>query len=137
VITDLTSATRFELNGISVDATQASFVDGTTGVAQGARVKVRGRVEAGLLVATEVELRSDDEAFSDGVDLRDRIALLDTGAQTFVVRGVTVFYGTSPAPRYENGTEASLANDLRVRVRAVRSADSTRVEATRIEFLSN
>ena len=137
VITALTSATRFELNGIGVDATQANFIDGTTGIVPGARVKVRGRVEAGLLVATEVDLRSDDDAFNDGVDLRDDIASLDTAAQTFVVRGITVFYGTSPAPRYENGTVSDLAIDRRVRVRAVLSSDRTRVEANRIEFLGS
>ena len=137
LITALTSATRFELNGIGVDATQANFIDGTTGIVPGARVKVRGRVEAGLLVATEVDLRSDDDAFNDGVDLRDDIASLDTAAQTFVVRGITVFYGTSPAPRYENGTVSDLAIDRRVRVRAVLSSDRTRVEANRIEFLGS
>lgn len=135
VITSLTSATRFELNGIDVDATQASFVDGTAGVVQGARVKVRGRVEGGRLLASEVDLRSDDDAFNDGVDLRDRISALDTSAQTFVVRGVTVFYGGSPGPRFDNGTVSDLANDVRVRVRAVLSADRTRVEATRVEFV--
>lgn len=137
VITTLTSATRFELNGIAVDATQANFVDGTAGVVQGARVKVRGRAVGGLLLATVVDIRSDDEAFNDGVDLRDRIASLDTAARTFVVRGVTVFYGTSPGPRYDNGTEGDLANDRLVRVRAVLSTDRTRVEASRVEFLAN
>jgi len=50
---------------------------------------------------------------------------------------VTVFYGTSPGPRYDNGTEGDLANDRLVRVRAVLSTDRTRVEASRVEFLAN
>lgn len=137
VITALTSTTRFDLNGIAVDATQASFVDGTAGIVQGARVKVRGRAEGGVLLASVVDLRSDDDALNDGIDLRDRITALDTAARTFVVRGVTVFYGTSPAPRYDNGTEADLGTGVRVRVRALLSADRTRVEASRIEFLGS
>jgi hypothetical protein len=135
LITSLTSVTRFAVNGIDVDASGATFEDGTGGVLLGARVKVRGRASGGGIVASRVELRDDDEAFNDGFDLRDRIEGLDTGAKTFRVRGVTVFYGN--APRYDNGSEAALANQVCVRVRATLSADRTRVVATRIEFNDN
>jgi hypothetical protein len=127
--------TRFAVNGIEVDASGASFEPGTGGVLLGARVKVRGAAAAGRLVATRVELRDDDDAFNDGFDLRDLITDFDGAARTFRVRGVSVFYGTVPAPRYDNGSEADLANNRRVRVRAQLSADRTRVEATRIEFV--
>jgi hypothetical protein len=137
LITALTSVTRFAVNGIDVDAGGATFVDGTGGVLLGARVKVRGRAADGTVVASRVDVRDDDDAFNDGFDLRDLIVGLDTGARTFRVRGVTVFYGTTPAPRYDNGSEADLADGRRVRVRAQLSADRTRVEATRIEFVNN
>jgi hypothetical protein len=137
LITSVTSVTRFAVNGIDVDATAATFVDGTGGVLLGARVKVRGTASGGLVVARSVDLRDDSDAFNDGFDLRDVIADLDTAAKTFRVRGVTVFYGTVPAPRYDNGGESDLRNDRRVRVRAQLSADRTRVEATRIEFVNN
>jgi hypothetical protein len=136
LITALTSVTRFAVNGIEVDATGATFVDGTGGVLLGARVKVRGRTAGGVLVAAKVDLRSDDDAFNDGVDLRDELTDLDTEAKTFRVRGVTVFYGTVPPPQYEVGTEADLQNGRRVRVRATLAPDRTRVLAGRIRFES-
>lgn len=132
LITSLTSITRFAVNGINVDASAARFEDGTNGVLLGARVKVRGRSAVGELIAASVDLRSDDDAFNDGVDLREVITGLNTTLKTFQVRGVTVFYGASP--RYDNGTEGDLADGRRVRVRGVLSADRTRAIATRIEF---
>jgi hypothetical protein len=137
LITALTSTARFAVNGIAVDASGATFEDGSAGVVLGARVKVRGRAAGGELIAERVELRSDDDAFNDGIELRDVIEGLNTAAQTFRVRGVTVFYGTAPAPRFDGGTVNDLADGVRVRVRAALSADRTRVEATRIEFVEN
>jgi hypothetical protein len=138
VITALTSVTRFAVNGIDVDASNATFEPGTGGVLLGTRVKVRGASSGGVLVARSVELRGDDDPFNnDGIDLRGEISGFDAAARVFSVRGVTVFYGTVPAPRYDNGSESDLANGRRVRVRAQLSADRTRVEATRIEFVSN
>lgn len=136
-ITALGSSTRFDVNGIEVDARSATFADGSAGVVLGARVKVRGRAEAGALVAGSVELRSDQEAYEEGFDLRDALSGLDLVAQAFVLRGVTVFYGSVPPPQFDNGSAADLANGRRVRVRAVLSADRTRVVATRIEFINN
>jgi hypothetical protein len=135
LISALTSITVFRVNGIAVDARNAAFVDGSAGVLLGARVRVRGRAAGGLLVASEVDLRSDDDAFGDGVDLRDEIAALDTTARTFVIRGITVFYGTLPPPEFRNGDASMLANGVRLRVRAQLSPDRTHVVATRIEFL--
>ena len=132
LITALTSVTRFAVNGIEVDAAGARFEDGTGGILLGARIKVRGRSSGGTLIATSVDVRSDDDAFNDGVDLRDAIVGLDTGAQTFQMRGVTVFYGN--APEFRNGSAADLADGRRVRVRGVLSPDRTRAIATRIEF---
>jgi hypothetical protein len=135
VITSLTSVTRFAVNGIDVDASAASFEPGTGGVLLGARVKVRGTSRGGVLVASRVELRDDDDPFDNGgIDLRGEISALDPLTRTFSVRGVTVFYGTTPPPEFENGSVDDLANDRRVRVRAQLSADRTRAEARRIEF---
>ena len=98
----------------------------------GARVKVRGRSTGGTLIAASVDLRSDDDAFNEGVDLRDVITDLNTSTQTFRVRGITVFYGNGPrVPQWHRG---DLANGRRVRVRGTLSADRTRAIATRIEF---
>jgi Domain of unknown function (DUF5666) len=132
LITSLASTTSFAVNGVNVNASNANFVDGTAGIVLGARVKVRGRSAGGELIAASVDLRSDADAFGDGVDLREQMTSLDTSAQTFQVRGITVFYGNGP--EFRNGTAADLANGKRVRVRGTLSADRTRVVATRIEF---
>ncbi len=134
LVTSFTSVTSFSVNGIAVDASAASFPDGSAGLGVGVRVEVEGRVRNGVLVASQVELRSDDEEFDEGVDLRGALSALDTAASTFVLRGVTMFYGTVPPPQYDNGSEATLADGRCVRVRGTLDADRTRAVATRIEF---
>jgi hypothetical protein len=134
LITSFTSATQFAVNGFTVDASAASP---PSGLAVGVRVEVKGRISAGTLVASSVALRSDVDVFNEGLDVRDLIANLDTNAKTFSVRGVTVFYGSVPPPQFDKGTEATLANGVRVRVRAVLAPDRTQVIATRIEFVNN
>lgn len=137
LVTSFTSLSRFEVNGITVDAGNASFANGSAGVVRGARVKVRGNAAGGGLVASSVALRSDDDSFNEGVDIRDLIATVDSAAQTFTLRGITVFYGN--APRVDNGSLADLVNGVgrSVRVRGVLSADRTRVLASRIEFINS
>jgi hypothetical protein len=134
LITTFTSVAQFSVNGVRVDA---SAIAAVAGLAEGVQVEVRGRSAAGVLVAASVTVRSDADVFNDGVDIRDVIAALDTAAQTFTLRGVTVSYGTTPPPRFDNGTVADLANGRRVRVRGNLSSDRTRVVATRIEFVNN
>ena len=133
LITTFVSAAQFSVNGVRVDASAAPVA----GLAEGVRVEVRGRSVAGVLVAASVKLRSDDDAFNDGVDLRGTIGSVDTVAQTFTLRGITVFYGTQPPPEFDNGTALNLARDSRVRVRGNLSADRTRLVATRIDFVNN
>jgi hypothetical protein len=133
LVTALDSATSFSVNGVPVDASVAAFPDGP--VSLGERVEVEGRVANGVLVATEVELRSDDELLNEGIELRGTLSGLNLGATTFVLRGVTIFYGTVPPPEYvAPASEAGLADGQCVRVRARLDADRTRVLATRIEF---
>jgi hypothetical protein len=135
LVTAFTSVTRFFVNGIEVDASGARFEPGSAGVVLGARVKVRGAAAAGRVVATRVELRDDDDAFNDGIDLRDAVADLDRVARSFRIRGIAVDYdGTT---QFEKGSAGELDNGDRVRVRGKLSADRTRVRAERIEFLDN
>ena len=136
LISAFTDAARFSVNGVRVDASNATRAGA---LALGVRVKVRGRSQAGVLVAASVDVRSDDDAFGDGVDVRDVIGTVDTRAQTFTLplRGITVFYGGVAPDRFEHGTASDLVGGRLVRVRGLLSADRTRVLATRIEFLSN
>jgi hypothetical protein len=132
VITAFTSTAAFEVNGIVVDAANASFPDGTAGIALGARVEVSGAAVNGVLVATKVEVEERRDRGQRPLEFHGEMGNLDTTAKTFALRGLTVSYG--PNTEYRDGTEATLANGRRVEVRGVISADRTRVEARRIEF---
>jgi hypothetical protein len=132
-ITDFTSTASFSVNGLPVDASKASFPDGTAGIVKGAMVDVEGAIVNGVLVATEVSLEKEHE--SENVnELHGAISALSTQAQTFMVRGVTVHYSTSTV--FKNGAQASLANGVTVEVMGVLSSDGTTVEASLIEFES-
>lgn len=132
LITAFTSGASFAVNAITVDASSANRP--ASGLGAGVRVKVRGRAMAGIVIAASVELHSDDDAYSEGIELRGLVAGLDTAARTFSLRGVNVFYGTDPAPRFEGGSAANLVNDVCLRVRGRLDAERTRVVATHVEF---
>jgi hypothetical protein len=115
VVTAFTDARRFVVNDTTVDATAAQFPDGTS-FGMGSRVKVEGRLSAGVLVAAKVELESDDEIRDEGIDLRGAIESLDAAATTLRLRGTAVFYGGNNV-RFEGGTAARLDVGVRVRVK--------------------
>jgi hypothetical protein len=132
VITAFTSTEAFEVNGLKVDATNATFPDGKAGVVLGARVEVEGAIVAGVLVATKVELRERRDPLARLLEFRGEMSRLDTAAKTFALRGLTIYYGGSVT--YKNGTEASLANGKLVEVKGTISLDRTRIDARIIEF---
>jgi hypothetical protein len=134
VITAFTSTESFEVNGIKVDATNAAFPDGKTGVVLGARVEVEGAIVNGVLVATEVSLRERRDPALRLLEFRGEMSRLDTNAKTFALRGLTMYYGGTVI--YRNGTEASLANGKLVEVKGTISLDRTRIDARVIEFRS-
>lgn len=131
-ITAFTSNTAFVINGLSIDATNASFPDGTAGVVLGARVEVEGRLSNGVLVASKVEIEDRRDHGHRRLELHGAIAAIDTTAKTFVVKAVTVSYAGTVT--YKDGAEADLALGKNVEVRGTLSADRTKLEATRIEF---
>jgi Domain of unknown function (DUF5666) len=133
IITDFTSVTSFSVNGLPVDASKAEFPDGTAGIMKGAMVEVEGAIVNGVLVATEVKLENEQQELNQ-IELFGAISSLDTGAQTFMVRSVTVHYGAATV--FANGAQANLANGKLVEVKGVLSTDGTKVEASRIEFKS-
>ena len=132
VITVFTSDTNFELNGLKVDATNASFSDGRTGIVLGARVEVEGAVVNGVLVASKVEIEDRRDRGMRQLELHGELGNLNTTDKTFALRGVTVWYGGTV--EYRDGSVATLANGKRVEVKGVLSTDRTRLEAQRIEF---
>lgn len=132
IVTAFDSASSFSVNGLPVNASAASFPDGTAGIALGARVEVTGTISNGVMQASQVEIEERRIPGPRQWDLRGEIGNLDTTARTFALRGVTVWYGGSVD--FRDGTAATLANGVRVRVRGPLAADRTRLEATRIDF---
>ncbi len=134
-ITAFASASAFSVNGQPVDASGAAFPDGSTGLALGMQVEVKGTVRNGVLVATQVELESRHKGDADRrFELHGLITAVDAAAQTFVVRGVTVSYAGSVS--YTGGTAANLVVGTRVEVRGGAGSSRTQVVATAIAFES-
>jgi hypothetical protein len=129
-ITQFASPEQFGVDEIPVDARGAAFPKGQAGLALGARVEVEGWLAGGTLVARSVKLESDDELRS--FEIEGVITALDAAAQSFVVRGITVSY--AGAPRFEGGTAADLAPNVRVEVKGTLSAERTRLQAASIQI---
>ena len=132
VITVFTSVRSFEINGLLVDASQASFPDGSAGITLGSRVEVEGTVDNGTLVATKVEVEERRDMGHRQMELHGAMGDLDTAGKTFALRGVTVWYGGQV--QFRDGSEATLANGRQVEVKGVLGSDRTRLDARRIEF---
>lgn len=134
VITAFTSATAFSVNGLVVDATNASFRQGTATLALGVRVEVKGTVVDGKLVATSVKTEGRERAADNGnvIELHGKISALNTTAQTFSLRGLTVSYAGSV--NFQRGSAANLVNGVEVEVKGQAAGGGTTVQATRIKF---
>ena len=128
-ITAFTSATAFAVGGITVDASGASFPDGRAGLALGTSVEVKGRLSAGVLVATTVQLEDEEEG-DEAIEIHGSIASVDGAGRSFVVRGVTVRW--SDATRFDSSTAADLVVGRQVEVKGKPSADGAAVDATLI-----
>lgn len=126
VVTSLTSARRFVVNGVTVDATNAASFP--NGVALGAQVEVKGKLENGVLVARNVELEDSDRR---EFEVKGNIAALDTVAQTFQIRGMLIDYSNA---RFEDGTVANLSVDVRVEIKGQLNTNGTVLQASEVEF---
>lgn len=132
-ISAFTSASVFSVNGAQVDASGASFPDGSAGLAVGTEVEVEGVVRNGVLVASKVEIenshRGDD---SRKLELRGVISSIDTSAKTFVLRGVTVSYAGIVG--YSKGSAANLVVGAKLRVTGGVGSTRSQLLATAIRF---
>ncbi|MFT3802431.1 MAG: DUF5666 domain-containing protein [Burkholderiaceae bacterium] len=130
IVTAFSSPRRFSVNGVDVDASAVAFIPANLGL--GSRVEVDGDYAQGVIRATEVEL--DDEDGNDmrgDFELEGPIANLDTVAQTFTLRGVTVAYGGA---RFSGGDAGGLADGVQVEVEARLAEDGSTLVAREIEF---
>jgi Domain of unknown function (DUF5666) len=131
LVTSISSTALFSISGVNVDASRASFSNGSSGLVLGARAEVKGALVNGTLIASEVELKSPQSSGKE-IELNGAISGLNTSAKTFVLRGVTVGYNAGV--RYEDGAESNLANGVQVEVKGQTAPNSSTVNATRIKF---
>ncbi|MCV2369083.1 DUF5666 domain-containing protein [Roseateles oligotrophus] len=101
-VTQFSSAQRFALDGVAVDASQALF-EGLANLAAGAEASVSGRMIGGVLVASEVHAQA-----AEPLEFSGRIDALDVLRQTISVGGMLLHW--SSATRFVS----SSAKDLRV-----------------------
>lgn len=127
-ITAFSSTSNFQINGLPVNASAATFPNGTAGLVLGARVEVKGSASGGVILAQVVEIEGDDNA--GGVELHGDIESVNAGAQRFVVRGTTVAW--SGATRFDSSAPADIVVGRPVEVKGRLSADGTYVDATEI-----
>ena len=129
-VTDFTSATSFSVDGLPVDATGAQFPDGTAGIVSGARVEVEGSMTNGTLVATKVEVKSNEGDAAVGFEVDGSVSAADPTNSTFMVRGVTVKYGANTT--ISNGTAADLTIGVGVEVHGTLGTDGVTLQADSI-----
>ncbi len=126
VVTSVTGARGFVVDGITVDASGVSSFP--AGIAVGSRVEVKGKLSNGVLQAIRVKLEnSNDRSF----EIKGNIALLDTTAKTFEIRGVLIQYGNAT---FKDGLESNLSVDVRVEIKGSLNATGTVLTATEVEF---
>jgi len=133
LVSNFASVRQFSVNGLQVDASAASFPDGSAGVTAGARVEVKGSLSGGVLRATQVSVESEDEERERGFELKGTISAVDAAAKRLTLRGQVVSWARSDL-RLDDGTLADIAVGREVELRAQLSTDRTGLEATRIKF---
>lgn len=141
-ITAFTSTASFSVNDLPVNASGASFPEGTGGIVAGAFVEVKGALVNGLVVATRVKPEDDGGAGGVGTEfeLHGTVSAATTSGSggSFTLTssgGAAVTVGWDSGIEFRDGTATNLVNDSRVEVKGTLSGGST-VTATRISFES-
>ncbi|MBN8478777.1 MAG: hypothetical protein J0L91_07410 [Burkholderiales bacterium] len=132
-VSDYTSLASFRVAGQQVDARGATFEDGSAAaLADGVRVEVEGRLEAGVVIASKVEFETQAN-----VDLDGNVQSVDPAGRSFTVAGEkiavvasTQFEDKRQPPEPGFGL-AKLAIGDRVSVKAYRGASG--LVAQRVE----
>lgn len=131
-ITDFSSAQSFTVDGMVVDASAAVFEGNVTALATGVRVEVEGAVHNGVLVATQVELKTEEDDQQEGFEIEGAITTVDPKASTFVVHGVSVSFDATTS--FVGGTAADLTSGVRVDIHGALASDGVTVAATQIKI---
>ena len=134
LVTAFTSAQHFFVQGIEVDATNATFEPNAAAVKLGAIVEVRGAAANGVITATRVKVLTGDEDRGMNVELHGDVSALEATAKTFMLREVKIDF--SKVATFKDGTAAQLINGAKVEVKGAWSADRSVLIAAIIEFES-
>ncbi|MBI5721229.1 MAG: hypothetical protein HZC37_26465 [Burkholderiales bacterium] len=127
-----TTLASLRVDGRPVDASAAVINGGT--LALGARVEVVGSLRAGVLVATRVEVRSDEFERARGFELRGPIESVAADRTSLVLRGIAVGL-TRPGLEFKDGGPADLVAGRAVEVRGVLSVgNGARLDALEVRF---
>jgi len=130
IVTEVTSPTSFKLFGLPVDATNATIVNGE-GLKRGARAQVKGALAAGVLVATDVDVKLRGQ--KNVVQLQGVVEALNAQKKTFTLNGVKVFFGGNKVT-FVGGAAADLVDGANVTVIGKQFFDGKIVKAQSIEF---
>lgn len=134
-ITAFDSVTSFEVDGQAVDATRASFPQGTAAPGLGVRVSIEGVSRNGVLVATSVRLEDDEDATPSVFELHGAIESLDAVARQLQIKGVAVDYSGSVS--FTNGSASDLILGRQIEVKGTLQGDGVGLRAQEIKFESN
>lgn len=135
-----TGANTFTINGaVSVDYSSALFNPAGTGesdLTSGAVVEVRGSLAGNVFTATQIDIEAREDAIFAGnpgekQEVEGFVTGFASGASTFQVAGRTL--RLTPGTRFEGGSAADLANDVRVEVEGTIDASGVLV-AVKVEF---
>lgn len=102
VVTAITSASQFEVNGLPVVVAAGAKVEGQ--VALGEQVEVEGRIDNDVLVASKVEVEDDRQGEKDDAfELHGPIASVDPASGTFTMRKGTVIVKWDDKTGFDKG----------------------------------
>jgi hypothetical protein len=129
VISDFVSASDFKVNGQKVSTSASTIFEGGTAanLANTRKVEAEGAITGGILIATKLTFKNADDSSSVNADglISDFVS-----PTSFKINGVSVT--TSSQTVYVNGTQANLANGVRVEITGTLSAG--KLTATQIKF---
>jgi hypothetical protein len=134
-ISSFESASTFAADGTPIDASQASFPNGTAGLGTGVRVSIEGTARNGVLFAKEVRIEGDEDASNAIFELHGAIDAIDTTRKVLSLRGVTVDF--SGPVTFAGGSEADLALGRQIEVKGVLGPNGVGLDAQQITFESS
>ncbi len=106
---------HFQVNGVAVDASAPNLrvrQGSLSNLANGVRVEVEGVMRNGVLMASDLQFKTGG---GGGYDLHGDIESISTGAQTFVVRGVTVTWDANTVFAAGRSTDLRIGASVHVK----------------------